>query len=271
MAAAMDTPIDLEAYFRRIEYSGPRTIDAETFKSLHVAHAMHIPFENVDVLNGKPIRLDLPSLQAKLVRGRRGGYCFEQNMLFAAVLEQLGFAVARLQARVRWGTDRVLPRTHMVLEVDVAGRPWLADVGFGGWGLLEPVSLAEGESRQFDWSYRLCREGDVWMLQTPQVHVWQNLYAFTRESQLSVDFEPGNYYVSNHPDSRFVQTLTAQRVTPTARYVLRGRELIVASADTTTTRTLDRDEELIDVLAEQFGLVLAPGPWIPRPAIGTGS
>src|SRR5262245_49690105 len=94
--------IDLAAYFERISYAGDTSPSRATLEALHLAHATHIPFENLDVLLGRPIRLDLASLQAKLVRDRRGGYCFEQNRLFASVLESLGFAVTTLAARVRF-------------------------------------------------------------------------------------------------------------------------------------------------------------------------
>src|SRR5690349_15099497 len=130
------SPLDLDAYLDRIGYAGPRLPTRRVLEGLHLAHTTHVPFENLDILLGRPIRLDLDSLQAKLVRDRRGGYCFEQNTLFAAGLEQMGFAVTRLAARVRFGASRLLPRTHMLLRVDVEGEPFLADVGFGGSGLL---------------------------------------------------------------------------------------------------------------------------------------
>src|SRR5438477_12188005 len=108
---------DLDAYLRRFEYGGSLKPTYDVLAALHLAHATHIPFENLDILLGRPIHLDLDTLQAKLVHGCRGGYCFEQNVLFAAVLEQLGFAVHRLAARVRYRAQHVLPRTHMLLEV----------------------------------------------------------------------------------------------------------------------------------------------------------
>jgi hypothetical protein len=136
MNVESDVTIDLDAYFTRIGYAGVRRPIMETLRALHLAHATHIPFENLDVLLGRRILLDLESLQTKLVRGRRGGYCFEQNALFAAVLERLGFTVTRLAARVRMGVTRVLPRTHVALAVDVDGGSWLADVGFGELGTV---------------------------------------------------------------------------------------------------------------------------------------
>jgi N-hydroxyarylamine O-acetyltransferase len=252
-------PFDLEAYFVRIEYSGGRSPTLETLKGLHLAHATHIPFENLDVLLGRPIGLDLESIEAKLVRGRRGGYCFEQNLLFAAVLERLGFGVTLLQARVRLGAQRVLPRTHVLLAVDVAGDRWLADLGFGSFGLVEPLPLETGEFRQFAWKYRLMCEPDVWVLQAPVGGIWQDLYTFTQEPQLPVDFEPANHYVSTHPDSRFVQTLTAQRVAPDVRMVLKNTELVVTTAAGDARRTLANSAELLEVLATEFGLQFPAG------------
>jgi N-hydroxyarylamine O-acetyltransferase len=109
---AVPQAFDLAGYLRRVEYEGPLEPTGEVLRAVHLAHATHIPFENLDILMGRPIRLDLASLQAKLVHGGRGGYCFEQNSLLAAVLEEIGFPVTRLAARVRYGTTMVLPRTQ---------------------------------------------------------------------------------------------------------------------------------------------------------------
>jgi N-hydroxyarylamine O-acetyltransferase len=246
--------LDFGAYFDRIEYCGGRQPTAETLRDLHVAHATHIPFENLDVMLRRPIRLDLESLEEKLVRNRRGGYCFEQNLFFAAVLERLGFDVTLLQARVRFRAQRVLPRTHVALLVDLAGDRWLADLGFGSCGLIAPLPLVTGEYQQFAWTDRLTRESDAWILQAPVGGVWQDLYVFTLEPQLAVDFEVPNHYVSTHPDSRFVQTLTVQRVAPETRHVLRNTELTTTSAAGDTCRTLKSSAELLETLAQQFGL-----------------
>jgi N-hydroxyarylamine O-acetyltransferase len=213
----------------------------------------------------RPIHIDLESIQAKLVRDRRGGYCFEQNLLFAAVLEQLGYAVTLLQARVRLGAHRVLPRTHVLLAVDVEGDRWLADLGFGSFGLLVPIPLVPAEYRQFAWSYRLAREGDAWLLRACIGGTWQDLYTFTLEPQLAVDFVPANHYVSTHPDSRFVQTLTVQRVGPETRRLLKNRELVTSTSTGQSHRTIGNSAELLAVLADEFGLVFPPGteflPW----------
>src|SRR5262249_10311169 len=157
-AMAADTPeaFDLDAYLRRIEYAGERRPTRAALEAVHLAHATHIPFENLDILLGKPIRLDIASVQAKLVHGRRGGYCFEQNQLLAAALEAFGFPVTRLAARVRLGATRVLPRTHMLLAVEVEGTRYLADVGFGGGGPLLPLPLDPRPAvRQVAWASRV--------------------------------------------------------------------------------------------------------------------
>src|SRR5579863_8510791 len=114
--------MDLQAYCARVGFSGALHPTAECLRELHLAHATHVPFENIDVLLRRPIRLDRDSLWKKLVKDRRGGYCFEQNALFAAVLEEIGFPVTRLAARVRLGAPGVGARTHMLLAVEADGQ-----------------------------------------------------------------------------------------------------------------------------------------------------
>lgn len=130
--------LDLDAYLKRIGYTAAPEADVNTLRGLHRAHAATIPFENLDIVLDRTIDLDLGHVQDKLVRDQRGGYCFEHNLLFAAVLERLGYAVTRLAARVQ--PARPGPRTHMLLRVVADGDPWLADVGFGA-SLLEPLPL----------------------------------------------------------------------------------------------------------------------------------
>ncbi len=257
--AAQQPSVDLPAYFARIGYTGPAEPTAEVLAALHLAHATHIPFENCDVLLGRPIRLDLESLQAKLVRAGRGGYCFEQNLLLAAVLGQIGFAVTRLAARVRFRATRVLPRTHMVSLVRADGASWLADVGFGAEGLLLPVRFEPGRlQQQFAWSYRIQAETGRWVLQSLHGADWVDLYAFTLEPQEVADYEMASHYVSTHPDSRFVQTLTAQRMTTESRQVLRNGELVETRGAESIVRRVG-DDEILAVLAATFGLSFPPG------------
>jgi N-hydroxyarylamine O-acetyltransferase len=258
--AAGEQGLDLDAYWKRIGYVGEVTAATGVLEQIHFAHATQVPFENLDILLGRPIRLDLDSLQRKIVQGRRGGYCFEQNTLFAAVLEEVGFPVTRLLARVRLGRTGVTARTHMVLEVQAGGRAWLADVGFGSGGVLRPVPLEAGPVWQHGaWTFRLAQEPGLWVLQSLRGGIWQDVYAFTQEPQFPIDFEMANHFTSTYPESPFVRNLHVQRTTPEVGYVLRGRELSVARDGQESTRTLADEEELLRVLADPFGLVFPPG------------
>ena len=257
----MTTPdtLNLDAYFGRIGYAGPREVSIESLSTLHTSHLATIPFENVDVLLGRPIRLDIASLQAKLVDRRRGGYCFEQNTLFAAVLRHLGFRVTTLEARVRPpGATRTLPRTHMVLRVDLRDRVVLADVGFGGDGPLRPVDLDGEVSEQGGDAYRIVEEGAVRVLQIRNADGWRDLYAFTLDEALPIDFEVANHYTSTWPESPFVTTLTAQLSLPDERRILRGRTLTVRRPGLETMRDIAEDD-IIPLLRENFGIELPEG------------
>ena len=259
-ARTLASDLDLDAYLARIGESAPLAPSLDGLASLHRAHCAAIPFENLDILLGRPILLDVPALEAKLVHARRGGYCFEQNTLFKAALEALGFRVTALAARVRVGTTEIRPRTHMLLRVDLPEGAFLADVGFGGDGPVLPLPLAEGrETWVGRTGHRLRREGDLWVLEGNASGDWTDLYAFTLEPHHPVDFEMGSYFTSTHPRSAFVLNLVVQRSWPERRAILRNRDLVVRE-DGTSTTTLVRDpEHLLEVLASVFGLEFPPG------------
>jgi N-hydroxyarylamine O-acetyltransferase len=251
--------LDVDAYLARIDYCDPTEPTEEVLRGLHRAHVTSIPFENLDIVMGREIRIDLPSLQEKLLLRRRGGYCFEHNLLFGALLERLGFLVTRLAARVRMGNARVLPSTHMTLSVSAGGKPWLADVGFGGEGLLEPVPLAEGvTSEQGGRTYRLVRETErEWVLRTSRPDGWLDLYSFTLEPRRHADYFVANYYTSTHPRSPFTGRMVAQRVKPDRRLSLIDRSLVESEASGEVTTREASDAEL-GALLRSFGIVLAP-------------
>ena len=255
MAAA---DFDLDAYLRRIGSSGaalPPGAARETLAALHQAHVAAIPFENLDILLGRPIRLELGALQDKLVAARRGGYCFEQNTLFQAALEALGFRVTPLAARVRVGANGIRARTHMLLRVDLAQGPFLADVGFGAGGIVQPVPLEAGAVvRTGPFAHRLVREGESWVLQGDAGAGWGDQYVFTLEPQFPIDFEVANHYTSTHPQSAFVLNLTAQRSWPERRAVLRNRELTITTPAGDSLTPIRDPGHLLDVLASEFGL-----------------
>lgn len=256
--------IDLEAYAARVGYTGDFRPALDTVRALHLAHATHIPFENIDVLHRRPISLDLESLSRKFIDERRGGYCFEQNTFFAGLLEQCGFRVTRLAARVRWGATGVRPRTHMLLGVDLDGETHLADVGFGGEGLLWPVPLRPGATaRQFSWSYRVIQEGRLHVLQAGRPNGWLDLYSFTLEEQYPVDFQVANFYTSNFPKSVFTYTLLVQMPAPEVRTMLLNRKLIETTPEGVKETMLADDAAIQRTLSERFGLRFPEGTRIP--------
>jgi N-hydroxyarylamine O-acetyltransferase len=256
--------IDLAAYFKRIGYSGAASPTLQTLQALHLHHAETIPFENLNPLLGWPVRLDIDSLQEKLIHNRRGGYCYEQNLLFKSVLQALGFHVVGLAARVSWNTspDVVLPRTHMLMRVDLDGQPYIADVGFGGLTLTAPLRLeAETEQSTPHEPFRLKAHRDEFILQARLAEDWKSLYSFSLQEQLLPDYEMANWYVSCHPQSRFVTRLIAARPTRDRRYALLNNELAVHFPDgTTERRTLRTASELREALKEQIGLNLPSAP-----------
>ena len=249
--------LDLPAYLARIGFRGPLQPTLGTLEALHVAHTSSIPFENLDIQLGRRVRLDLPALQAKLVHGHRGGYCFEHNSLFAAVLEAGGFTAIRREARVRRGASTTLSRTHLVLEVVLEGRSWLEDVGFGAEGIPGPVPMG-GEMARYGLKHRVVPEGALQVLQVWEAGGWSDLYALEPGAALPVDLEVANHYTSTHPDSRFVQTLTAQWCRPGNPATLRNLTFSERRGAAMVTRELAR-EELLGVLADRFGLSFPPG------------
>jgi N-hydroxyarylamine O-acetyltransferase len=258
--------LDLGAYLVRTRERGPLAPTLESLVSLHRAHCAAIPFENLDILLGRPIDLSLPALEAKLVRARRGGYCFEQNTLFRAALEAVGFRVTSLAARVRAGTTEIRPRTHMVLRVDSPEGAFVADVGFGADGLVHPIPLAEGSETWVGFmGHRLRREDDGWVLQGNAGGEWNDVYAFTLEPHHPVDFVMANHFTSTYPRSPFVLNLTAQRSWPERRVILRNRDLVVREGGAREMTSVRDPGHLLEVLEAHFGLVFPAGTRFRQP------
>jgi len=258
--------LDLGAYFQRIEYCGPREPSLGCLEALHLGHATHIAFENLDIQLGLPIRLDLEALEDKLVRRRRGGYCFEQNILFAGVLERLGFRIETLEARVRFGGTELSSRGHMTLRVKLPEGEFVADVGFGGEGLLGPVPMDGNECHRYGEIHRVVAEGRRQVLQNLKSTGWMDLYAIEPEPVFPVDYLVGNHYTSTYPESRFVKTLTAQLPTPGARHILRNRTYTVQRGEEVEVRELQTPEELLHVLRDVFRLDFPVGTRFKNPA-----
>ena len=222
--------LDVDAYLHRIGYSGPRAATLETLRALQVSHPLAIPFENLDTLSGRPVKLDLPSLERKLVQSRRGGYCFEQNLLFKHALGALGFDATPLAARVVWErpADEVRARTHMVLLVALGGHRYICDVGFGGLTPTAPLELAPGvEQRTPHETFRVVLLPTEYAVEANVRGTWKRLYRFDLQEQLQVDIELLNHYVMTHAESPMRSRLIAARVAPDRRFGLGNGTLSV--------------------------------------------
>lgn len=253
--------IDLGAYLERIGLAGPVAPTLETLRAIHRLHPQAIPFENLDPLRGAPVHLDPGKLEEKLVRGRRGGYCFEHNLLLREVLLAIGFPVRGLAARVVWNAPpgAVTARSHMLLRVLAEGQELIADVGFGGQVLTGPLRLdAGGEQATPHEPFRLAEDGGAYTLEAQLDGAWRPLYRFDLTEQLPIDYVAINYYLSTSPASHFTQKLLAARTAPGRRYALRNDQLAIHhTGGPTERRTLGSARELRDVLEETFG-VAAP-------------
>jgi N-hydroxyarylamine O-acetyltransferase len=231
----------------------PRFPDAESLRTLHAAHVATIPFENLDVFMERRINLDIGSLQDKLVRRRRGGYCFEHNLLFAAVLEEFGYDIMRLAGRVN--PDKGGPRTHLLVLARADGRWWLADAGFGG-ELLAPIPLAEVSVRQGGWTYQLIRKNDRWRLRARLLDGWTTLYEFATEPVEPVDCEVNNHYTSTHPRSPFVGQIVAFRSSPYRRERLKGSVVTTTFPDRPSHSHTLSPQQILTTLSGVFGIEL---------------
>ncbi len=251
--------LDVAAYAARLTYRGRLDPSVETLRGLHEAHALTVPFENLDVQLGRTISLDPSLLFKKIVRERRGGYCFELNGLFAVILEQLGFTVHRLMARVLYGSATVRPLSHEVLLVDVEGDRWIADVGFGVNGLIAPLPLRAGrEERQHQDHFRLIgresRNGPAFALQFETRDTWHDLYEFTLEPYRPEDYILANYYHSHAPDSLFVQHVICTKPTTEGRVTLLDRKLKIRTKGATRHAAVNRLDDFRTLLKVHFGI-----------------
>jgi N-hydroxyarylamine O-acetyltransferase len=262
------TPDDLDAYLARTGYTGPREPTLPVLHALTAAHTGTIPFENLDVLLGRRIDLEPAALLAKLVHGRRGGYCFEQNGLFLAVLTALGFTATPLSARVRLNRppDVVPPRTHLFLRVDVDGEPWLTDVGIGAQSLTAAIRFEpDVEQPTPHEPRRVVRSGDRWLHQVRLGADWVDVYEFTGEVMPFIDRQVANWYTSTHPESAFKSRFTVARAGHDGRRItLTDTELKVRERDGhADVHPITSPEDLLAVLAEHFDLHFPSGTRFP--------
>lgn len=255
--------MDIDAYLRRIGWTGPAEPTPETLLALVARHVASIPFENLNPFLGLAVELDPAALEEKLVANRRGGYCFEQNALFALALETLGFQATGLAARVLWNgpEDAITPRSHMLLRVELRGRTYLADVGFGGNTPTGPLLLEEGREQETPHEpYRLTPYDGDWLMHARIGEEWKALYRFDLQRQYPVDYAATNYFLSTSPSSHFVTGLVAARAEEGRRLALRGRDFAIHHAGgRTERRRLESADEILAALDRDF-LITPPEP-----------
>lgn len=247
---------DLSSYLDRIGLGG----DSTSLAAVHRAHATTIVFENFDPSTGQPVVLDVDSLADKMITRGRGGYCFEHNMLLKAALEEMGLGPVDLMlARVRiGGTGDDRPLDHLLLRVTEGGRSWLADVGFGGGGLLDPVPFEIGvESDQSGWLYRLVEDGPELVLQVFQDGVWVDMYGFIPEPVPVIDVEVSNWYTATYPTSSFVTGVLVGRRSPDrclSLFVFEQAILVERPAGGASEIAEVPRTEVPGLLAQRFGI-----------------
>ncbi|MFD4406531.1 arylamine N-acetyltransferase [Nocardia sp. NPDC058499] len=256
--------LDLELYLNRVGYSGPRTPTSTVLRSLVAAHTTSIPFENLEAVLGRPVPLDLETLQDKLLRQRRGGYCYENVTVFGAALERLGFGVTGLSGRVTMGADGLRPATHALLRVTTSDddRIWIVDVGFGA-GPAEPYALVDSPAEFLlgEWRFRLAREfgeleNEQWILHQFAKDGWVDRYTFTLAPQYRMDYEVGNHFVATSPRSPFTRRPFVQRFHPDVHHILDGRVLTTEHPDGSSRSRELEPAELPETLAKVFDIEL---------------
>ncbi|MCX7318028.1 MAG: arylamine N-acetyltransferase [Hyphomicrobiales bacterium] len=265
----MTDVFQLNRYFERIGFSGATAPDLATLTAIHAAHVEAIPFEGLDPLLRRPIKLDLPSLQRKLIDGRRGGYCYEHNAVLRAALQTIGFRVSGLGGRVRWNAppqSPLGPKTHMLLKVDLPDGSYLADAGFGACLLDAPLKLvADVEQTTAMGTYKITEADGLLWLAAKRSGGWRTMYVFDLTPQLASDYELGNWFTSTSPLVPFTTALVMERVHNEQRIKLVNRRLIVEARDgqPVSEHVIGSAEELRRVLDETFGV----SPPVPADAI----
>jgi N-hydroxyarylamine O-acetyltransferase len=253
---------DHDAWLTRIGYQGSRAPTLATLRGLVAAHSAAISYESIDVLLDRPPKLDLDSLQRKMIASRRGGYCFEQNFLFRAGLRLLGFDVTSLQARVVRGLaiDAPRPMFHMVLRISLPEGDFLADVGFGNLAPTAPLRLASDLEQDTPHEVmRFIRMGDELTLQSKLGERWEHIYRVVLLPRVDAEYEICNWFAASHPDSPYRANLIAARPGPgKTRVTLFNARLNVRHANgEVERRTLVTPDEYRDVLHDTFGLDLS--------------
>ena len=246
--------MDLKAYFGRIGYVAEPRVDLATLHALHRAHLLAIPYENLDIQLGRPVGLDAQAAFDKIVTRGRGGWCYEMNELFAAVLEDIGFKVTRVAGAVmREAMGDIVLGNHLVLLVSVDGEPWIADVGLGD-GSLDPFVLRAGPFSVEGYRFGLARLDRLWWRFRNHEQGSARSFDFIPEPSLPGVLAAHCEWQQTAPESTFVMNLVVQRFTGQEILQLHGRVLRSLRPGSRRERALDSADDLVRVLHRQFGL-----------------
>jgi len=265
--------IDITSYLARIGYDGPESVppNLETLRRLQLCHACSIPFENLDVLLGRPIDLSIQGIQHKLISSNRGGYCFEQNSLMLKVLETLGYESIGLSGRVLFSatSEAMAARTHLFSRVMLDGIPWLVDVGVGGFTPSEPLRMDTSrpqqtlhDTRRIIRSEEQSPDGfDHWFHQVLIGDEWKSVYEFTGEQMLDIDREVGNWWTSASPKSTFRDKIMIAMAAPDgSRHSLATRKYTHRrNGEPIESIEIESSQQLLDLLDQRFGLHFPAG------------
>jgi N-hydroxyarylamine O-acetyltransferase len=248
---------DPNPYLARINFTGPADPNPDTLRRLHLAHLRAVPFENLDISLGRPIVCDEQRFLHKIVTLRRGGFCYELNGAFAALLRTLGYNVTLLSARVSRPDGSASPEfDHLALHVHL-DEPWLADVGFGD-SFLEPLRLNDGiEQEQHGHRFRIAEVGDVMIVQRQDpAGVWNSQYQFRRVPKNLTDFARRCHFHQTSPESHFTQQRICTLPTLDGRITLADLKFICTRNNLREERLLNNEEEWLTVLKRDFGVKL---------------
>jgi N-hydroxyarylamine O-acetyltransferase len=248
--------VDVEAYLRRVEYDGPRQPSADCLRALHRQHLFTVPFENLDIPLGNPIRLDLEQMYDKIVVRRRGGFCYELNGLFYELLRAMGFRVHMLSAGVRNADGSFGPEfDHMLLKVELE-QPWLADVGFGE-SFVDPIAFRAGGASEVNGRrYCVVPAGDEWQLMCEEGKGQVPQYRFRDIPRRLTDYAGMCHFQQTSPDSHFTKSWTCSKATPDGRITLANMRLIVTRGGAREERLLTSAAQVRGCLRDQFGIEL---------------
>jgi N-hydroxyarylamine O-acetyltransferase len=254
-----DAQFDQRAWLKRIGYSGPTEPTLETLNRLILAHSHSISYETLDIMLGRPPKLDLASLQSKMINNKRGGYCFEQNMLFRAGLRSLGYRITSLQGRVVRGLeiDAQRPAIHMLLQVELPEGTYLADVGFGNLAPTSALLLAPQIEQETPHELmRFIDVGGELTLQARLKHGWEHIYRVIPYARYDGEYEITNWYTGTHPETPYQGNIIVAKPGPNrTRITMYNARVTVRDADGgAEKRWLATDSEFRDVLRGEFGL-----------------